>query len=492
MLKTALLLGIATNVSAGQPSLTIYNGGFATVRDSLTLDLHPGLNRVSHTGITRHLEPDSVMLRDPAGKVDLSILEQNYIGDPLTQDRLLERFEGKTLSFELADKKVVEAKLIRAPYNIHAAAMGLYGSNYYATQMAQLQGAGSQPMVEMDGKLQFALPGKPLFPPLDDGETLKPTLSWVLDAKTGGKVPAELSYVTGGMTWKADYNISGPEKGDRVDLVGWVTMDNNSGKGFDNARINLMAGDVNKVRSGDVTMAGVSFASFGFDASKRQAVVQKPFDEFHLYSLPRPVSLSDRETKQVEFLRASGVRAKVVYVYDGVSIDQNYASWNFEMIRNQREYGSRSNPKVWVMREVQNERSNGLGVPLPEGRVRFYRQDGAQLEFVGENTIDHTPEGETLRIFTGDSFDLVGERRRTQFNTDSQKWTDESFEIRLRNRKKEAVDIRVVEHLYRGLNWEITQKSDSFEKKDGNTIEFRIVAAPGEEKVLTYAVHYTW
>lgn len=486
-----ILLAAATPLLAEQPSLTIYNGGFATVRESVRLNLRAGINRISHTDITRHLEPDSVMLRDPSGSSALSILEQNYEGAPLTQERLLEQYEGKTLTFETPgnDKKEVKAKIIRAPYSLHSTAMRTYGSNYYATQMAQYQG-GSQPIVELDGRIQFSLPGKPLFPPLDAAATLKPTLSWVIDAKDGGTVAAELAYVTGGLMWKTDYNIAGPEKGDKVEIVGWVTMDNNCGKDFNLARINLMAGDVNKVVADGGF--GVGGAMSRLSAAGPSGVTQKSFDEFHLYSLPRPVSLSDRETKQVEFLRASGVRAKAIYVYDGLYVDQNYASWGYENIRNSREYGTRSNPKVWVMREIRNDRANGLGVPLPKGRVRFYRDDGKHLEFVGENVIDHTPDGETLRIYTGNSFDLIGERRRTQFNTDSQRSADESFEINIRNKKKEAVDVRVVEHLYRAQNWVISQKSDAFEKKDSNTIEFRVPVAPGEEKVLTYSVHYTW
>ncbi|MCL5278420.1 MAG: hypothetical protein M1376_00755 [Planctomycetes bacterium] len=153
----------------------------------------------------------------------------------------------------------------------------------------------------------------------------------------------------------------------------------------------------------------------------------------------RPTTLHDRETKQVEFLRADGAQTQRLYVYDGAKIDQNrYRNWSYDNIRQDRDYGTQSNPKVWVMKEFQNTKANHLGMPLPRGRVRFYqRDDDGKLEFIGENTIDHTPRDETVRVYTGDAFDLVGERRRTDYQIDAMRlWLDESFEIKVRNRKE--------------------------------------------------------
>jgi hypothetical protein len=173
-------------------------------------------------------------------------------------------------------------------------------------------------------------------------------------------------------------------------------------------------------------------------------------------------------------------------------VEPLHYQWNWEVLRTQREFGIRSQKKVWVMREITNDREHGLGLPLPKGRVRFYRSDRGGAQFVGESALEHTAEGETLRLYTGDAFDLAGERVRTQFNTDSGRWTDEGFEIRLRNRKKEAVEVRVVERLIRWNNWEILQKSDPFEKLDSHTVEFRITLPPGAQKVVSYFVHYSW
>jgi hypothetical protein len=224
-------------------------------------------------------------------------------------------------------------------------------------------------------------------------------------------------------------------------------------------------------------------------------VTEKTFDEYHLYTLERPVSIHDRETKQVEFVRAAGVKSDVIYIYDGAKIDTSrYQGWNPDMIRNDSGYGAQSNPKVWVMREFVNSDANRLGMPLPKGKVRFYRRDtDGRLEFTGEDTIDHTPKDEKIRVFTGAAFDLAGERKRTIFQNDmGRRMMDEAFEIKVRNHKKEPVEVRVVEHLYRGTTWDISTNSMPFTKTDSQTIEFRVPMQPDEEKTITYAAHYTW
>ncbi|HEV7511509.1 MAG TPA: DUF4139 domain-containing protein [Candidatus Acidoferrum sp.] len=481
-----------------QPSLTIYNQNFAVVRQDLPLDLKAGVNTVQVTDITMHLEPDSVILRDPTGKHPVQVLEQNYRADPVTDSLLLSLYEGKTIDFLVSrDGKdvTVPGKIIRSGYVPHSPmAMNLYGSEYYQAQMRVA--ASEQPIVEMDGKIRFGLPGTPLFPSLADDSVLKPTLQWLLTSQQAGAVRSEFSYVTGGLTWQADYNIVAPDKGDVVDLVGWVTMDNQSGKTFENARIKLMAGDVNKIQSrrGYDQLANFAMRA-GAVSVAAPAVTERTFDEYHLYTLARSTTLHDRETKQVEFVNATGVSTKQVYIYDGVKIDLNrYNGWNWENIRNEPAYGTESNPKIWVMREFVNSEANHLGLPLPKGRLRFYRRnDDGQIEFTGENVIDHTPRDETIRVYTGNAFDLAGERRRTNYNVDNDKRTaDESFEIKVRNHKKEPVNVRVVEHLYRWTNWDISSKSDSYKKTDGQTIEFPVTIAPDGEKTITYTAHYSW
>lgn len=496
-----LLLPLADACAAG-PALTVYNQDFAVVRDTVPLDLKAGVNDVRFTDTTTRLEPDSVLLRDPAGKVALRVLEQNYRADPVSQALLLSLFEGKTIDFLVphpeAKDEIVQGKIVRSGYVPHSAGLQRYNNPYYQQQMAYANGAegNGEPIIEVDGKLRFALPGQPLFPALADDTILKPTLAWKIDSAAAAKLDAELAYVTGGMTWEASYSVVAPEQGDQIDLSGLVTMDNHSGKTFTDAKIKLIAGDVNKLDPNNEAAnrrAQLEMAKVIRDSSE-PAVAEKAFDEYHLYTLPRPTTLHDRETKQVEFVRAEGIASTRFYVYDGAKIGQQYNGYSMENIRNQADYGTQSNPKVWTMREFKNSDANHLGIALPKGRVRFYRRDvDGQLEFTGENLIDHTPKDETVRVFTGDAFDLTGERKRTNYRQGSPRdWLDESFEIRLRNHKKEPVEVRVVEHLYRWTNWDIAESSDPFVKKDSQTIEFRVQVKPDEERTLTYKAHYSW
>ena len=480
------ILILCSNLFAqqSQPSLTIYNQDFAVVRQDLPLDLKSGENQVNVNEITMHLEPDSVVLRDPSGKHSLQVLEQNYRADPVSQISLLALYEGRTIDFEQPDHSLIKGKVIRSGY----VRPDYFNPNNY--------GAGAEePIIEVGGQLRFGLPGIPIFPDLTAETILKPRLEWLIATDKPGRVPAEFSYVTGGMSWQADYNIVAPEKGDVVDVVGWVTIDNRTGKVFENARIKLMAGDVNKIQN--PMEARKAMRAMAMDAAAPMAppVTEKAFDEYHLYTLQRATTLRDRETKQVEFIHASGVASKQLYVYDGAKIDFNrYSGWNWENIRNDHSYGTESNPKIWVMREFVNSQANHMGMPLPKGRVRFYRRnDDGQMEFTGENMIDHTPKDETVRIYTGNSFDLSGERRRTNYTVDNkQNAGTETFEIRVRNHKKEPVEVRVVEHLYRGKNWTVAANSDKYVKKDSQTIEFPVTVQPDGEKVITYTARYSW
>jgi hypothetical protein len=476
-LASILFLGAATTLAASaQPALTIYNQDFAVVRDTVPLDLKSGPNPVIYSGATAQVEPDSVILRDPAAKHSLQILEQNYRNDPVSQELLLSLFEGKTIDFQNIRTKdntqireLIPGKIVRSGF--------IPGGN------------NEQPIIEVNGKLQFSLPGQPLFPDLGNDTILKPAFNWLLQSDQPGKFDAEVGYITGGFDWSASYNLVSPEKGDMVDLVGWITMNNNSGKTFEDAKIKLMAGDVNKIPPQNRPMAaGFARKAMMMDAMEAPAVTEKAFDEFHLYSIARPTTLHDHETKQVEFVHAEKMYAPTIYVYDGA------AGYQFYGLNYDQGWGTSDNKKVLVQREFKNAETNQLGIALPKGKLRFYRRDdGGQLQFVGENEIDHTPRNETVRVTTGNSFDLVGERKQTDFKVDrAEKWIDETFEIKLRNHKKEPVEIRVVEHLYRWSNWNITAKSDDFVKKDSQTIEFRVPVKPDEEKTVTYTVHYSW
>jgi hypothetical protein len=457
LLGTAAVWAAVAGAACAQPALTIYNQNFAVVRERVSLDLKAGVNAVNFSGATRMLEADSVVLRDPTGKVALRVLEQSYRADTLSQGFLLSLHEGKEIDFLVRDQagreNKVRGKIIRSGYAPGAP-------------------RAETPIVEVEGALRFSLPGEPVFPALSDAGVLKPTLAWQLGAAQAAKVDAELGYVTGGFSWQSAYNLIAPEKGDLVDIVGWVTISNTSGQSFKDAAVKLMAGDVQKLQAqGPRAMRGKEMMMTAMAA--QDAVTEKAFDEFHLYSLPRAVTLHDRETKQVEFMRATGVKAPVVYVYDGA---QQHPT------------------KVAVTREFKNSEANGLGLPLPKGRTRFYRKDDAdgRIEFVGEDTIDHTAKNELVRVKTGDAFDIVGERRVADQNSSGFRGrAEQSVEVKLRNRKAEPVEVKVVEHL-NGPNWQVLEKSDDFTKKDATTVEFRVTLKPDEERAVTYRVRYEW
>ena len=458
-LPVLFLLAGASATFAADPALTIYNGGYAVVRETLPIDLKSGLNQVSFAGATAQVEADTVILRDVAGKAEFQILEQSYRNDPVSQAMLLSLFEGQTLEFVRHETnkpdQVISGKVVRSGF--------VPGGRFV------------EPVIEVDGKLQFTLPGEPRFPSLGNDNVLKPTLNWKLNSASAGKIDAEVAYLSRGFTWEASYNLVATDKSDLLDVVGWVTMNNQSGMTFTDAKLKLMAGDVHRVVDMGIQPFGAAGAMAGRAVMADKVVTEKSFDEFHLYTLGNPATLRDKETKQVEFVRATGVKAARLYVYDGA-------------------YQGGEAGKVQVYREFKNTEANKLGIALPKGKVRFYSQDAdRQLEFVGENEIDHTPKNELIRVLTGNSFDLVGEHRMTSESEDgANRVATQTFEVKVRNRKKEPVEILVREHAHRSNTWILMAQSLAHEKKDAQTFEFRVPLQPDEEKTVTYTIRYTW
>jgi hypothetical protein len=484
-------------VEAQEPqpvALTIYNQNFAVARSFLDLGLHEGINEITIDDVTSRLEPDSVVLRDPTGKRIVHVVEQNYDSAIVSQEWLLEKFEGKTIDFQIlgpAGPRIVQGKIIRAGFN---------RPQEYTFDGQQLGGQSAQPLIEVDGKMQFQLPGTPLFPAIPDGMLLKPTLRWQIDSGSSDRFNAELSYITGGLSWESTYNVVAPDSRDvtgdeKADVFAWVTIHNQSGTDFPAARIKLMAGDVAKIPGQPGYSAGAARMKMEAKAldMMQPGVTQKAFDDFHLYDLNRTVTLHDGETKQVQFIDAANVSLRRSYLYDGLAEQMQpiYAG----NVNQAQGYGLGSeNSKVLVVEEIKNSEANHLGMPLPAGRVRLYRRDrDGQMEFVGESLIDHTPAEDTVKIPTGSAFDVKGSRRQTDFHVDYNKHTlDETFEIKLTNQKEQAVNVAVLEHMYRGENWEIPEKSTRYNKLDSHTLEFpKAVPAKGVA-ALTYTVHYTW
>ncbi len=457
------LIGLSLAVKAQEPAatrLTIYNEDFAVARTTVPLTLKPGVNEVTTTSVTSQLEPDSVVLRDPESHNPIQVLEQNYDSAVVTQGWLLEKYEGRMIDFQLP-----------------APAAGGVGQ----TIQGKIVRAGSDPLIEVVGKLQFQLPGVPLFPAATDGLTLKPTLRWRIDARKAASFPAELDYITHGMKWQATYNVlipatedtTGPEK---ADVLGWVTIENHTGTEFPEATIQLMAGEVAKIKQvrqfDRVELAAKVYAPMAMAPPPQ--VTQKAFDEFHLYDLHRTVALKNGETKQVQFLEATGVTVQRRFELD-----------------NQSGYDEANPGNAAVVEKIKNSEANHLGMPIPAGRLRVYRRDtDGQVQFVGESMIEHTPAEQEINVVTGKAFDVTGKRRQTESHSSSHS-SDESYEIKLANQKAQAVTVHVMEHLNQ-QNWKITARSGDFTKKDANTVDFAVVVPAKGEAVLTYSVHYSW
>ena len=468
-LRSALFFGacLLAGTALAQPGLTIYNGGFSVIRDTVVLELKAGETNIRYSGATSLMEPSSVILRDPTGRTTLSILEQNYLNDPVSESSLLALYEGQVIGFRVEDPqkgdRVVEGKVIRA------------GNTSGAEPV--------QPIIEVEGKLSFELPGRPLFPALRDDNILKPLLSWKIQSPVSSKLDAELAYITQGLEWSADYNLVLESQGNVGELNCWVTIRNDSGKQFEDAQVKLIAGDVNRV-SETAPARGMANRMMALAAEPVEA---RAFDDFHLYTLPRPITLRDRNVKQVEFARAPSVKTKRTYIYDA-----SPSGYSGQLMIN-RQWASEGSTKIESRLEFANDEASKLGIAMPAGKVRVYRRDGEQLEFVGEDRVGHTPRNETVTLKLGNAFDLLGHRAQTEFNVDQAKRSmDESFELRLKNRGRTPVEIRVVEHLSRHSSWTVTRSSAQFRKKDSNTIEFDIPVAADSEITLTYGVRYTW
>ena len=353
-----LSLCLAGSAGAQQPvaqttvpstALTIYNEDFAVARTPIELDLHAGVNEIRTNEVTSKAEPDSVVLRDSSGKHGFRILEQNYDAGVVDQAVMLRKYEGKTITFRAGtfpvsvedavnhpEYKLVQGRIIRAPRSNA-------GYSPYNTFQAE-----NQPLIEVDGQLQFQLPGIPIFPGSTDGLLLKPELRWQIESQGAQKVAGELAYITGGLSWEATYNVVAPRTGEaandeKADLMGWVTIRNESGTEFPAARIKLMAGDVAKIRPQTGAIANGRAMDFVTQSvAVNGQVTQKPFDDFHLYDLNRTVSLEDGETKQVEFIEASGMTLERFYVYDGgreinPQVQNNYN--NFGGVNQQPNFG---------------------------------------------------------------------------------------------------------------------------------------------------------
>lgn len=443
-------------------SLTIYNQNLALVRDHRQLTLKAGLNDVRITDVAAQIDPTSVhfqSLTDPEGT---TVLEQNYEYDLVGSRKLLQKYVDQEISLVTED-----------------------GTGYTGTL---LSGTGDIILADSKGAVTIVKAERVReynFPKLPEGLITRPTLLWQLDAVKKGLHDAVITYLTGGMSWQANYVALVSNDDQAMDLNGWVTINNNSGATFEDTDLQLIAGDVRRAVEPEVFYYAEERARAAPTAAPQFA--EQGFFEYHLYTLQRPTTLKDASTKQIEFTSATQVPLEKLYLYDGAPL---YYVPGRDAIT-EASFGVEGNRKVNVVLEFQNKEQAGLGIPLPKGVIRVYKEDAdGSTQFIGEDNIDHTPKDETIRLYVGDAFDIVGERQRTDFKKVSSHVIEESFEITLRNHKEEAVTIRVVEHLYRWSEWEVLKETQDHAKVDAQTIAYRVrVPADGEAKV-SYTARY--
>lgn len=451
--------------------------GYAVVKQERPVRLGAGRSVVRFADVAAYIDPTTVAFESLTDPLHTRVLEQNYEFDLVSNQKLLERFIDQTISVDQVagdGVKTFTGKLLSAAGGV----------------ILQEEGGG---LVTLNNYSSIHFPALPL------GLITRPTLVWDVLSQEGGEQDARVTYQTTGITWWADYNLTFTPgqnaNSGLLDVGAWVSIVNQSGATYDDAKLKLVAGDVHRAPTpaayggrGDVRELRAGMAS-----NEAGGFTEQSFFEYHLYTLGRETTLPDNSTKQIElFDGAKGIPAEKVLVYYGLKWP--YGGWwpNPAM---DRDLGIPMNKEVDVYLKFKNSKENGMGMPLPKGRIRVNQVDTADgsMEFIGEDVIDHTPRDETVLINMGEAFDVVGERRQVDFRVDLEKdWIDETIEIKVRNHKDEAVSVIVRENLYRWANWRITKKSQDFEKQDARTVHFPVTIPPDGEAVVTYTVHYNW
>ena len=452
---------VAAEVQPGI-ELTVYNQDLGLVKEVRALDLEAGDNVVRFSDVAAMIQPTSVSvvsLTDPEG---MAVLEQNYEYDLVNSNRLLQRYIDQEISVRTTEGTNVSGTLLSG------------------TDDLILSTASGVRVIKLSQVQEFT------FPALPEGLITRPTLVWLLRATAAGEQDVRVTYLTQGINWQADYIAMLNEDDTALALNGWVTLDNRSGTTYRDARLKLVAGDVHRAER-DVEEAILMEKAAGIPTAAPQ-VEERAFFEYHLYEVQRPVTVQDRQTKQIEFASAPEVGAEKVFVYSpSPQFFPRYGTIT------DPSYGVQSDTKVQVRVEFTNSDENGLGLPLPRGTVRVYKEDvGGGAELVGEDSIDHTPKDEDISLYLGDAFDVVGERVQIKFRQIGERSIEESYEITIRNHKPDDIVVRVIEHLFRAQDAEITDSSVEPQMLDATTARWDLsVPADGEAKV-NYTVLYRW
>ncbi|MEM9532706.1 MAG: DUF4139 domain-containing protein [Pseudomonadota bacterium] len=443
--------------------------GYAIVRTRRTMDLSSG--EVNFTDVAAGIDPTTVAFKSLTAP-DTRVLEQNYRYDLVSTERMLERFLGQQLTVRQVLGKEVET----------------------VTGTLMTADGTSAVLAQEDGQLvSVSRLDQVAFPDLPDGLITRPTLNWAVATDRDGEHEIEVSYETEGMTWWADYNLLVDESdGCRADLSAWVSLINQTGASFASARLKLIAGDVNRAPQTQVQAGAVRRRAMDAAVMAETSFEEEAFFEYHLYTLSRPANLPDRSLKQLElFPAARGVECEKQLIFSaGYRPGSVYG----------RPYTNNNHPlplrgDVQVRMKFRNSEDNALGIPLPAGRIRVSQRNASDgdLEFIGEDVVDHTPRNEAVSVKLGNAFDVVAERRQAAFQWNSgDSWMEETIEIELRNQKEESARVQVRESMLRWTNWRLTRQSHEEQQLDAGTIEFVVDVAPESAETISYTVRYEW
>ena len=453
--KTASKTESLSSSLADQSSVavTIYNVNLGLVKDQRSINLPKGSGELKFMDVASQIIPASVHIKSLINDESLRVLEQNYEYDLLNPQKLLDKYVGKEVK--------------------------LYTKNPYTEReeivTATLLSNNGGPIFKIGDEITFGHPGRIIFPSVPENLISKPTLVWLIENSLKEQQKIEASYLTNNINWRADYVVTLNDKDTKADLSGWVTIDNKSGTTYKDAKIKLVAGDVNRVKDeSEYKEKMMRVAEMAAKAAPQ--FKEEEFFEYHIYTLQRPSTIKDNQTKQISLVTADSIPVKKELLYHGAA----YYYYN--------RYGEAiANQKVGVFIEIENKKDHNLGIPLPKGTVRVYKQDSeGSLQFVGEDSIDHTPKDEKVRVKLGDAFDVVGSRKQTDWKKIASDTYEAAFEISLRNHKKEDVFVKVIEPI--PGDWTILNSSHEYKKAEAFTAEFNIPVPKDQETKLTYRV----
>ena len=442
-------------------AVTIYNENLALVKDLRRLQIKPGASALAFRDVSARLRPETALLRSVSAPGSLGVLEQNFDFDLLTPQKMLEKYVGQTVN------------VVRTNPTTGAE----------TTEIATVLSANNGVVLQIGQRIETGIPGRLVFGSVPDNLRDRPTLVMSLDNTASGTAntsqDVELSYLTGGLAWRADYVVELNAVDDKLDISGWVTLTNTSGTSYRNARLQLVAGDVNQAppelapRGRAVLMAASMMTKAANDMNEESLF------EYHLYTLGRPTTIAENQTKQVALLSSNGVPARKELLLKGSEYYYQGPAG---------ELGQKL--KVGVFVEFDNKESARLGMPLPKGVIRVYKKDAAgNAQFIGEDRVDHTPKGEKVRLKLGDAFDVTADKKQTDFKklSGTGKYNtvyESAYEIVLKNAKKEAVVVTVQEPM--PGDWQMLSASQPHTKGASNTAVWSL-AVPAEGKtVLTY------